>query len=176
MSDVQIFTIHCHFSNSAITISIKTCSYLLIWPLKWQIQKSPTYQMFIVLLSINIYGLICVFSFYTHKILLTILRSWNLHVFKPLCCAEKPDVDVSGLHFQTLVVQREDMHWDETRAVENKHKVTSVGLSRKIWPSTTSTNRPLMEKPSSSRHITICSQRSGRVNRFELSHRASLSK
>lgn len=66
-------------------------------------------------IKLKLYYLICLFSLYSPKILLTKLRSCTLHVFKrgsvkPLCCAGKPVV--SKL---TLAVQREALRRGPSR-------------------------------------------------------------
>lgn len=130
LTSLQIFTVHCHFSSLLIsTILIKTCSYVLIWLLKWQIHQSPAYQMFTVSSNLNsIIWYVC-FLYILPKSCSQKLRSCTLHVFKrrsvkPLCCAAKPVV--SKL---TLAVQREALRRGPSRTSIKSHPLDCRGKS-----------------------------------------------
>lgn len=80
-------------------------------------------------IKLKLYYLICLFSLYSPKILLTKLRSCTLHVFKrgsvkPLCCAGKPVV--SKL---TLAVQREALRRGPSRTSIKSHPLDCRGKS-----------------------------------------------
>lgn len=79
--------------------------------------------------KLKLYYLICMFSLYSPKILLTKLRSCTLHVLKrgsvkPLCCAAKPVV--SKL---TLAVQREALRRGPSRTSIKSHPLDCRGKS-----------------------------------------------
>lgn len=79
-------------------------------------------------IKLELYYLICMFSLYSPKILLTKLRSCTLHVLKrgsvkPLCCAAKPVV--SKL---TLAVQREERRGPSRTSIKS-HALDCRGKS-----------------------------------------------